>query len=162
VGSREPSGRWYGRWHSVAPDAWCLRISSEHRCFVHKRMQGYLANGQRYATLVEAQLAAEDHARHQLHEALRALGEPMSGNRTFWTIDVHTWGKLFCFGTEAEAEKWRVHKARWEASVARKSPSGPGEGAACLRCISGPLLDDCPGCNERDEALRALGDTSHE
>ena len=37
-----------------------------------------------------------------------------------WVIEVPAWGTLYAIGTEAQAEEWRVHKARWERSVARK------------------------------------------
>lgn len=38
----------------------------------------------------------------------------------YWKITVHDWGTLYAIGTEAQAEEWRKHKARWEQAVAKK------------------------------------------
>jgi hypothetical protein len=40
--------------------------------------------------------------------------------KTWWVITVANYGAFDFFGTEAEAEKVRRHKARWEQSVAHK------------------------------------------
>jgi hypothetical protein len=47
---------------------------------------------------------------------------PRAGTKAklHFTIDVNGWGTLYGFGTEAEAEEWRAHKANWERAVARK------------------------------------------
>ncbi len=37
-----------------------------------------------------------------------------------WMIWVSGYGEFMLKGTESEAEEMRVHKARWEQSVARK------------------------------------------
>ena len=37
-----------------------------------------------------------------------------------WRIHVVSWGTLWAYGTEEEAEQWRAHKANWEQSIARK------------------------------------------
>ena len=40
--------------------------------------------------------------------------------KELWLIRVMTWGSVFFWGTEEEAEAWRRHKARWEHSIAVK------------------------------------------
>lgn len=40
---------------------------------------------------------------------------------SYWRIDVLCWGTVYAVGTEAQAEEWRAHKARWEGCVARKT-----------------------------------------
>jgi hypothetical protein len=77
-------------------------------------------------------------------------------SRTFWKISVASWGELLCFGTEAEAEEWRKHKARWEQCVARKERIEFLEGAECLRCLLGNLEVDCPGCAAIQSAEKAV------
>ena len=44
----------------------------------------------------------------------------MSTNKCYWKITVSNWGTLYGYGTEAEAEDWRYHKAQWEHETARK------------------------------------------
>lgn len=38
----------------------------------------------------------------------------------YWVIECPAWGTLYATGTEAQAEEWRIHKANWEGSIARK------------------------------------------
>lgn len=40
--------------------------------------------------------------------------------RHWWIISVHGYGEFNFFGTEAEAETMRRHKANWEQAVAKK------------------------------------------
>ena len=40
--------------------------------------------------------------------------------KIYFVISVAGWGTLYGFGTVAEAETWRAHKANWERAVARK------------------------------------------
>lgn len=72
MGSREPSERW----ERGAPSWWRLDLPLGGQFVVWLTGSGRFAfDGRAYDTLVEAQLAAEDHARHHIHEALRALGD---------------------------------------------------------------------------------------
>lgn len=73
--------------------------------------------------------------------------------RYFWSIDITNWGTLFAFGTEAEAEEWRVHKALWERGGGSKTRVSPGPGAECLTCLRGPHLPNCETCAARDTAV---------
>jgi hypothetical protein len=43
--------------------------------------------------------------------------------RRWWLVSLSAWGCKAAWGTEAEAEEWRVHKARWEREVAVKVPT---------------------------------------
>ena len=45
----------------------------------------------------------------------------MNEPKKYWKIEVVDWGILYATGTEAQAEEWRVHKANWEHSIARKT-----------------------------------------
>lgn len=44
-----------------------------------------------------------------------------------WKIEVVSWGVLWAFGTEEQAEAWRRHKARWEGCIARKKQVTPAD-----------------------------------
>lgn len=44
----------------------------------------------------------------------------MEQENKHWRIHISEWGNLFGIGTEEEAEKWRRHKCRWEASIGQK------------------------------------------
>lgn len=48
-------------------------------------------------------------------------------NKEYWYIYVANWGDGLFYGTEEEAEEVRVHKARWEQSIARKRRATPEE-----------------------------------
>jgi len=41
--------------------------------------------------------------------------------RRWWLISIGGYGDFGYYGTEAEAEKMRAHKAVWEAGVGRKT-----------------------------------------
>ena len=61
------------------------------------------------------------------------MTRPMASDERHWAITVHDWGTLYAIGTEAHAEEWRRHKARWERAVARKRVVDPSESATWRR-----------------------------
>lgn len=69
----------------------------------------------------------------------------MPEEKRFWIITVAGWGSRALYGTEAEAEEWRAHKAQWEGGVGRKRPADLDDPEHLKLVREYPYLE-CPCC----------------
>lgn len=67
------------------------------------------------------------------------------GERSFWIITVVGWGTRALYGTEAQAEEWRAHKAQWEGAIGRKCPANPADPEHFQLVQAYPSIE-CPCC----------------